>query len=276
MGTIFSSPILGDTYTILHAAATPSFFFWIIVGPLMLMDFMISTSCLDDARFYSSYFECDSDGYIHIADLAEAIGKRESGVKRQLELFLHLYMYNYLVKEDSVELVYKFADGKYINSGAIASEYRVRSDIKAQGMAEEGFSDHLDELRALFTFGAVISVIVIFVMMHGIIQAILNFDNKEYYRAIILDVSKHMQSRELIRYHLIETIITDSFVLLGVFTVFLYIVKRMNYAGIADVCAKHFAQCSVQVVKISDLPAYHSVSDKKKKSSSKKPFVRDI
>ena len=51
----------GDAFTLMHSANTPSFFFWIIVGPLMLLEAGISALNIGDARFYSSYFEGDLD-----------------------------------------------------------------------------------------------------------------------------------------------------------------------------------------------------------------------
>ena len=93
-----------------------------------------------------------------------------------------------------------------------------------------------------------------------------NFDNKEYYRAIILDVNKHMQSRELIRYHLIEIIITNAFVILGAIPVLFYAIGRIRYAKVADACAKYFAQSNMTTVKLADLPMAHSAGDKKKRN----------
>ncbi len=52
----------GDTFTLMHAANTPAFIFWIIVGPLMLIEVGVSVINIGDARFYSSYFEGDLDG----------------------------------------------------------------------------------------------------------------------------------------------------------------------------------------------------------------------
>ena len=54
----------GDTYTIMHAKATPEFIFWIIVGPLMLIYVVWSSSNIGDANFYSGYFEGDLDGFV--------------------------------------------------------------------------------------------------------------------------------------------------------------------------------------------------------------------
>ena len=269
----------GDPFIILHAAATPSFFFWIIVGPLMLINAGISTANIGDARFYANYFEINPNRYIPIAELAEAIGKRETSVKSQLLLFSNLYMGNYLVTEDTVELAYKAANSKYINPGAIEKEYRVPSGGKENalkgawskkavreetGIPQYYTADNLENLRAVYPALAVISVIVILIMAHGIMQALSNFDNKEYYRAIILDVNKHMQSRELIRYHLIEIIITNAFVIFGAIPVLFYAIGRIRYAKVADACAKYFAKSNMQTVKLADLPTAHSAGNKKK------------
>lgn len=253
----------GDPFIISHAAATPSFYFWIIVGPLMLINAGISTANIGDARFYANYFEINPNRYIPIAELAGAIGKREGSVKSQLLLFSKLYMGNYLITEDTVELAYKAANSQYINlSKGARSKKAVREEM---GIPQYYTADNLENLRAVYPALAVISVIVILIMAHGIMQALFNFDNKEYYRAIILDVNKHMQSRELIRYHLIEIIITNAFVILGAIPVLFYAIGRIRYAKAADACAKYFAKSNIATVKLADLPTAHSAGNKKKR-----------
>ena len=97
----------GDSFTLSHAANTPAFFFWIVVGPIMLIEAGISAVNIGDARFYSSYFEGDLDGYITVAELADVNGKKEVRVRRQLKLFLKLYMKNYSLTDDGVKLASK-------------------------------------------------------------------------------------------------------------------------------------------------------------------------
>ena len=132
----------GDTFTLSHAANTPAFFFWIVVGPFMLIEAGISTVYIGDARFYSSYFEGDLDGFITVAELADVTGKKESKVRRQLKLFLKLYMKNYSITEEGVELAAKTVTCECVKCGAHTEErilYRNMSVLRKFGFKSKSF-----------------------------------------------------------------------------------------------------------------------------------------
>jgi DNA-directed RNA polymerase subunit RPC12/RpoP len=94
--------------------------------------------------------------------------------------------------------------------------------------------------------------------------AIFRFGDEDYYRSVILDVNKHMQSRELITYDLIETIIRDCFLILGLIPLSIAGTKRISYARISDICSKFFSKCKEPFIKAEDLPAYKQVNGRKK------------
>ncbi len=287
----------GDSFTLKHAANTPAFFFWIIVGPLMLIEAGISALNIGDARFYSSYFEGDLDGYITASELAEVTGKRESKVRRQLKQFLRLYMKNYSITDDGVELASKTVKCECLNCGAPLEkriyftgkcEYCGSSDLRARVLTDKKFYSISNEVKGqaknydyytyknlkTHLYRSIIigysSVFFIVILLLSIKTSILRFGDDEYYRAIILDVNKHMQSYELITYDLIETIIRDCFFIIGLIPLAIAGIKRISYARISDVCSVFFSKCKVPFIKAAELPAYNRVNDTKKLSLVRK------
>ena len=287
----------GDTFTLMHAANTPAFIFWIIVGPLMLIEVGVSVINIGDARFYSSYFEGDLDGYITAAELADVTGKREAKVKKQLKLFLRLYMKNYTVKDDGVELASKTVTCECLNCGAPIEkriyftgkcEYCGSSDLRAKVMTDKKFYSISNEVKGeakaydYYTYKNLkthlyrsiiigyVSLFFIIILLLSIKTAIFRFGDEDYYRSVILDVNKHMQSRELITYDLIETIIRDCFLILGLIPLSIAGTKRISYARISDICSVFFSKCKEPFIKVADLPAYKQVNDTKKLSLVRK------
>ncbi len=281
----------GDSFTLSHAANTPAFFFWIVVGPIMLIEAGISAVNIGDARFYSSYFEGDLDGYITAAELADVTGKKEVRVRRQLKLFLKLYMKNYSLTDDGVKLASKTVTCECLKCGAHIQkriyftgicEYCGSSDLRARVLTDKKFYSISNEIKGeakgydYYTYKnlktrlfcacliACFSLLFIALLLLGIKTAILRFDDKEYYRSIILDVDKHMQSYELITYYLIETIIRDCFLILGLIPASIAGIKRIGCARISHICSEFFSKCTIPFIKATDLPDYNRVNDKRK------------
>ena len=281
----------GDLFTLQHAANTPAFFFWIIVGPLMLIEASISAMNIWDARFYSSYFEGDLDGYITAEELSEVMGKKVSKIRKQLKLFLNLYMKNYSITEDGVKLASKTVECECLKCGAPIQkriyftgtcQYCGSSDLRARVLTDKKFYSISNEIKGeakdydYYTYKnlqthmvrscviACFSLLFIALCLLGIKTAIFRFDDKEYYRSIILDVDKHMQSYELITYDLIETIIRDCFFILGLIPAAVVGIKATSYAKISHVCSEFFAKCRSPFIKPADLPDYNGVNDTRK------------
>ena len=61
----------GDWFTIIHANSTLGSVFLFIIGVLMIVCSRISRRLINDACFFSSYFEGDLNGYVDFAELAE-------------------------------------------------------------------------------------------------------------------------------------------------------------------------------------------------------------
>ena len=87
----------GDWFTIIHANSTPGSVFLFIIGVLMIVCSRISRSLINDACFFSSYFEGDLNGYVDFSELAEVTGKTTPQIKSRIALLHLLYMKNFRV-----------------------------------------------------------------------------------------------------------------------------------------------------------------------------------
>ena len=87
----------GDRFTILHARAFPESIILIIVGIVSIVCSRISRKLINDAVFFSGYFEGDLNGYVDFAELAEVTGKTTEQVRSRVGLVRPLYMKNFRV-----------------------------------------------------------------------------------------------------------------------------------------------------------------------------------
>ena len=296
-----------DSFTMTHSKAYPDFVFWIIVGPLMLISVLRSRANIGDAYFYSGYFEGDLDGEIGIDELADVTGKSTGTVRHQLKHFARLYMKDYSYNDGGkVELASKTATCECRSCGAHIEKkiyftgvcpYCGSSDLRAKVLTQGRFYSISNELnnrnkkadyytasnltlrKGLFFVLLVLSMVVIMIMVMMTADYISKYNDEEYLRSIILDPSKHMQSYELIHYHIIDTCITNVFIIIGLIPVAVNRLKRLTYVFMASLCSDVFAKYRTPFVKASALPAYHASSEKKKlglvRQAMKKGYLRN-
>ena len=87
----------GDWFTILHARAFPESVFLIIIGIVLIVCSRISRRLINDAVFFSGYFEGDLNGYVDFAELAEVTGKTTEQIRSRVGLVRPLYMKNFRI-----------------------------------------------------------------------------------------------------------------------------------------------------------------------------------
>ena len=87
----------GDWFTIIHANSTLGSVFLFIIGVLMIVCSRGSRRLINDACFFSSYFEGDLNGYVDFAELAEVTGRITPQIKSRIALLHLLYMKNFRV-----------------------------------------------------------------------------------------------------------------------------------------------------------------------------------
>lgn len=101
----------GDWFTITHAKSTPSAVFNICSGILLTVVALFFIKKINDARFYSSYFECDLDGVISFKELADVTGKSVAKTKTEFSSIMLFLMKRYTIvatgKDKHIELYSK-------------------------------------------------------------------------------------------------------------------------------------------------------------------------
>ncbi|MCR4786965.1 MAG: hydrogenase maturation nickel metallochaperone HypA [Lachnospiraceae bacterium] len=296
----------GDFDTVIHAKATPEFVFWIIVGPIILIHVVLSKEKLGNAYFYSGYFEGDLDGFVSFEELADVMGLTVKKITGELNFLMKTYMKNFKCTEKGAELasktitceclscaariekkMYFTGECPYCGSSDLRAKvvtgdrfYSISNELKGKPMGYEYYTaKNLKSRKALFAILMGLSMFVIAIMLMMGLEAIGNFGNEQYYHDLILNPDKHMQSRELITYDLIETVITTFFVAGGLVPVLINRIKRLNYVGMADRSAWFFTKCDKPFVDTKMIPAYRNKGEKKKinliRQSMRKGYLRN-
>ncbi|MBQ4363001.1 MAG: hypothetical protein II782_03245 [Oscillospiraceae bacterium] len=297
-----------DKFTLTHAKMFPDFVFWSIVGPLMLIYALWSRANIGDAYFYSGYFEGDLDGMITVDELAEVTGRSSRAVGRQLKLFSRAYMKNYVYKdkEGMVELSSKTAMCECRSCGARIEKkiyftgecpYCRSSDLRAKVLTDGRFYSISNELgnskkkadyytasglmtrKVVFVILLILSLLLILILAAYSLDYISKYNDKEYLRSIILDPEQHMQSYELIHYHIIDTVITNVIIIAGLIPVVINRIGRITCVIMADLCSNVFAGYRIPYVKASALPDQLARTAKKRlgivRQSIKKGYLRN-
>lgn len=293
-----------DSFTLTHSKAFPDFVFWIIAGPLMLAYALWSRESIGDAYFYSGYFEGDLDGEVSTDELADVTGKSKNKVIRQMKLFSKLYMKNFTYTDDKVELSSKTTTCECRSCGAHIEKkiyftgecpYCGSSDLRAKIVTDGRFysisnglenkkktagyytASNLQLRKGIFIVLLILSLFVIMIMLMMSIDYISKYNDEEYLRSVILDPSQHMQSYELIHYHIIDTVICNMFVVAGLLPVAINRAGRIAYVFMADLCSKVFANYRTPYVTVSALPDYAGSAKKKLtliRQAMKKGYLR--
>ncbi|MBQ6160139.1 MAG: hypothetical protein IJK24_04230 [Oscillospiraceae bacterium] len=111
--TVILVEYYGDWFTIRHARGMPGAFRDLGIGLLLILCSRVSRNLVNDASFFSRYFEGDLSGYIEFQELAEITGRKLPQVRRRLKLLRRLYMKKFQFscpegrKEELVELYSK-------------------------------------------------------------------------------------------------------------------------------------------------------------------------
>ena len=281
----------GDFDTVVHAKATPDFIFWVIAGPLILFCVFKTASYIEDAVFYSNYFEGDLDGTVDYHELAEVNGVRAGKVRFELRWFIYVFMKNYIFKDGKAILESKTVTCTCRNCAGVLEKklfftgecpYCGSSDLNAKVVTDGRFYSISSEVKGTpkkydyYTVKGLYGKKIFFAILMGISLFIIlisafiagenieNYNNMDYLRSVILDPDDHRYSYEQIRYDIVDNVIFCVFIVLGLIPVFISRVKRIGYLTIADINAKYFANVKTPFVKASSLPSYRNVSDKRK------------
>ena len=145
--------------------------------------------------------------------------------------------------------------------------YSISNELKGNSKSYEYYTAKLLQVRRIvFPILMGLSLFCILVAFGMGTEALSNYNNEEYYRETVLDPDKHLQSFELIRYDLIETIITSAFVFFGLMPVLVNRILRIRLVMTADLTAKFFTTIKVPFVAASSLPSTRRMTPKSRLS----------
>ncbi len=280
-----------DPFTMMHARNTQDFIFWIIAGPIILIHLYRSRSRIEDATFYSGYFEGDLDGIVSAEDLSEVTGKTPEKIKKQLKRFPKIYMKNYTYKDGSAELSSKIVTCDCLSCGGVFEKklyftgecpYCGSSDLQARILTDGKFYSISNELKGkpksysyytakslnakkglfpvlmgLCIFGMIICAGIFF-------SSLGHYDDHDYYVSMIMDPESNLHSYELVKYELIYSMITFGFIFAGLIPVLLNRIRKIGFVKIADLTAGFLATRKTPFIDPSTLPSLKKSDDSEK------------
>lgn len=91
----------GDWFTITHARSTPESVFSVLSGIPLTVVAVHYMEEISNARFYSSYFECDLDGKVEFKDLSDVTGKSIKSIRREFATVMRRYMKRFSLVSDN-------------------------------------------------------------------------------------------------------------------------------------------------------------------------------
>lgn len=259
----------GDWDTIMHAKSTPEATTGIIIGIVLLFLRWLSVRLIKSAAFYSSYFECDLDGYISIKEIADVSGKSQNRVLWELFFLRLIYMKKFEFKyEDNTQFIELYskkvlccctscgaAIDKRIYFTGICPYCRT-SDLNATVLTDNRVYNITNESKktrstpefymcraytarlvsALIALG--ISLFLLLILLMVILDSISNYNDPEYLKDVLLS-GKSYSSYELIKWSIMDGIIWDTFFALIILPIAVIMIIKLiqlsaakNYSGV--------------------------------------------
>ena len=266
----------GDWFTIRTARGTPDSILFFAIGLLLIVCSRVSRMLVNDASFFSRYFEGDLSGYIDFEELAEITGKSPAWVQRRLWLLRWLYMKRFsLVHSGSgagerVELYSKTVTCTCRSCGGELEKriyftgecpYCGSSDLSARVISEEHFLCIYDDpnrkvndpsyyegprLRSRKTLAAIgfgLALFAIAISSLFFMDQVIHYNDKDYLRKIILS-GGHLYSTELIHKHMRDNMIFSGTVFLVVLPAVPMLLSRLLGLKRAECFSQYFSKIS--------------------------------
>lgn len=285
----------GDWYTIRHARGTPGSILDFILGLLLIAWSRRSRTLVNDASFFSRYFEGDLSGYIELRELAEVTGRSVPQIRRRLKLLRRLYMRKFSFTrpgergEEQVELYSKTVTCTCRSCGG-AMEKRVYftgecpycggSDLTARVVSGEHFfciyddekrrvndpsyyeGSSLSRRSALLTVGLVLAALLSLICVLMFFSTLAR-DNDPTYLKKLLFADNHLSTYELIHRKLRQDMKFNVVVFAAVFPAIPVLLKRLRGIEHAKRFARFFARVETPYVAAAELSKTGSGSPKK-------------
>ena len=272
----------GDWFTIIHANSTLGSVFLFIIGVLMIVCSRGSRRLINDACFFSSYFEGDLNGYVDFAELAEVAGRTTSQIKSRIALLMKNFRViktvNYQYPE-IIELYSKTVTCSCRSCGGWMEKrvyfegrcpYCGSSDLTAQVVSGQrvyfindnagrkpNYPDYykassLNAKRIAYAVGFGIALFFVFIFFIVFMTFVSNYNNEDYLREILLS-GRSYSSFELIRASMMNVIIFSAFGLVAVGSALVFTFVRMLSIENAQRYARRFAQFPAPFISLPEL-----------------------
>lgn len=275
----------GDWDTILHARRTPESVVFFLIGVLLIVYSRVSRHLIQDARYFSGYFEGDLSGYIEFEELAEVTGRRVPQVRRRLKLLRRLYMKRFQITrpegwgKECVELYSKTVTCTCRSCGG-AMEKRVyftgecpycgSSDLTARVVSGENFyfiSDDkerpvnnpsyyeaggLTRKKLWLTLGLILALILVAIFVMMLVDQLVHYNDPEYLKKELF-ADNHRSTYELIHKHMDELIILAAFSIVAIGAAIPVLVSRLALVEKARRFARFFSRIPTPYVAVSEL-----------------------
>ncbi len=268
----------------------------LLLATVLLFATSVAFRFISDARFYSSYFEHDLDGKIEYSELAEITGNRIAFVSFELSLFRSTIMKNYEIKNVGSKKYIELNSKKYTcqcqSCGATIekSDYFVgecsycgSSDLFAKvitddrfycitrdtknnlGVAKSYVKANLDVRKVIYILMMVLSVILMGINLLYTYSCITRYNDEDYLIEVLFTPGNHLNSFELIKADLMDSMIFGIFIVIGLIPVFVIAVNKLWRCFTASLCSNFLAKVRRPFVKIRSLPHLNiCLSDKSK------------
>ncbi len=274
----------GDWFTITHARSTPESVIYFILGVLMIVYSRISRKLINDACFFSGYFEGDLNGYVDFTELAEITGRTPEQIRSRLRLLRPLYMKNFRIAKtinyrypEIIELYSKTVTCCCRSCGGWMEKrvyftgvcpYCGSSDLTAQVVSGQHFyyindntnrkpndphyyeAPSLNTKRIWYAVGIGVALFFFLILLIVFMTTVSNYNNEEYFREMI---GKGITSYELFQKDLMNLIIFSAFSLACSAIAFPFLLARVMSIEMAQSFARKFAQCPKPFLSLPEL-----------------------
>ena len=263
----------GDWYTIMNAESTLGSIAQFLIGAMMIICSRGSRRLINDACFFSNYFEGELNGYVDFAELAEVTGKTTAQIKSRIALMQLLYMKNFRVIKtegyrypEIIELYSKTVTCSCRSCGGWMEKrvyfegrcpYCGSSDLTAQvvsGQRVYFINDNttrkpynpayyegspLQPKRIGYAVGFGIELFFFLIFLIVFLTMVNNYNNEPYFRDMF---SSSMTSFSLFQSGLLNAIIFFAFALAAIVLTVPITFSRMSNIEHSQSLARDFAQ----------------------------------
>ena len=258
------------------------------LAAILLLIAGISKRWIEDAVFYSGYFEGNLDGYVSFTELEKTTGIPSWWIRVQLAFFPYVYMKNYKIQSiDNVSTIVlnsKTSTCECRNCGAIiekkeyftgSCKYCGSSDLFARVLTKDGFYSISNErakeshnisfynkksypfMKLLFLAGPMMGVAVMVICLFMSLDNASKVNDEDYikeYQYEMIESGQAPPTAENIQNDLKDLVIMGIMTMLVLTPVVIIGFTRSNSVMILEPCGYFFERCKQPFVNIMEVP----------------------